>query len=62
VDIVGILNETASKSEEQVCELFKYGRGFQHIARGVGGLGALASLDELENPRGSLAMFVISVP
>jgi hypothetical protein len=36
VDIVGILNETASESEEQVCELFKFGRGFHRFSTSLG--------------------------
>ena len=61
VDIVSRLNETASESEEQVCELLKYDREFQHIAGGVtrvGGLDALASLDELEKLRGLQGIYL----
>lgn len=54
-DIISRLNETARDREEQVRELLKYEREFQRIAGEVGGSDALASLDALEDPRGSLA-------
>ena len=50
-DIISRLNETARDREEQVRELVKYEREFQRIAAEVGGEDALASLEELEDPR-----------
>lgn len=54
-DIISRLNDTARDREEQVRELLKYEREFQRIAGEVGGSDALAGLDALEDPRGSLA-------
>lgn len=50
-DITSRLNETVRDQEEQVCELVKYERKFQHITTEVGGEDALASLKVLEDPR-----------